>query len=100
MGAKPQMDRKHPLVLSPEWVLSQGTRDDHSPHLASQYFFQGGFFYYCSWGEVEDLMESGGSHASVGGVDHDASGSLDHILHGASCSECPHIHCNLNPAPP
>lgn len=30
MGAKPQMDRKHPLVLSPEWVLSLGTRDDHS----------------------------------------------------------------------
>lgn len=29
-------------------------------------------------------MESGGSQASVGGVDHDASGSLDHILHGVS----------------
>lgn len=42
MGAKPQMDRKHPLVLSPEWVLLLGTRDDHSPlwsTLASQHFF-------------------------------------------------------------
>lgn len=29
-------------------------------------------------------MESGGGQASVGGVDHDASGSLDHILHGVS----------------
>lgn len=29
-------------------------------------------------------MESGGSQASVGGVDHDASDSLDHILHGVS----------------
>lgn len=29
-------------------------------------------------------MESGGSQASVGGVDHDACDSLDHILHGVS----------------
>lgn len=36
IGAKPQMDRKHPLVLSPEWVSSLGTRDDHSPR--GQYF--------------------------------------------------------------
>lgn len=29
-------------------------------------------------------MESGGSQAGVGGVDYDASSSLDHILHGVS----------------